>query len=206
MEPFDDSVLRHPICPPPKGRSHTSILHGATESYEGGVIMLGFFSPGCLESADLKPDSGSVRHVIMESFYDGVLCHPIYPPPKGRPHKDSWSVSHAIMEPFNNGVVRDSIYPPPKGRSHTNVWKVLTLNLNSGGVRHAITEPFYNVVLHDPICPPPKERPHTSILHGPTESYEGGLPGALGMQSRSPVRTAFYTFQAVHCQKGVSIR
>ncbi|PUU79379.1 hypothetical protein B9Z19DRAFT_1081804 [Tuber borchii] len=31
-----------------------SILHGATESSKGGGILLGFFSPGCLESADFK--------------------------------------------------------------------------------------------------------------------------------------------------------
>ncbi|PUU81766.1 hypothetical protein B9Z19DRAFT_1121795 [Tuber borchii] len=53
-KPFYDVVLRYPICPPPKGHPHMSILHGATESSEDGVIMPGVFSPGCLESAELK--------------------------------------------------------------------------------------------------------------------------------------------------------
>ncbi|PUU73693.1 hypothetical protein B9Z19DRAFT_1134682 [Tuber borchii] len=52
-EPLNDVVLRYPIYAPPKGRPHTSILHGATESPEGGIIM---------------PDSGSVRHAITKPF------------------------------------------------------------------------------------------------------------------------------------------
>ncbi|PUU77510.1 hypothetical protein B9Z19DRAFT_1086098 [Tuber borchii] len=43
-KPFCDGVLRHPICPSPKGRLHTSISHGATEFSEGGVLMAGFLS------------------------------------------------------------------------------------------------------------------------------------------------------------------
>ncbi|PUU78824.1 hypothetical protein B9Z19DRAFT_1083047 [Tuber borchii] len=43
-KPFDDGVLCHPVCPPPKGRPHTSISHGATEFSEGGVLMPGFLS------------------------------------------------------------------------------------------------------------------------------------------------------------------
>ncbi|PUU76872.1 hypothetical protein B9Z19DRAFT_1129103 [Tuber borchii] len=191
MEPFYDVVPRHPFCPPPKERPHTSILHGATESSNEGVIM---------------PDSRSVWHVITEPFYDGVLRHPIHPPPKGRLHTaifhgakesseggpDSGSVSYVITEPFNNGVLHYRIYLPPKP--------------DSGSVRHVIIEPFYNVILHHPICPPPKGRTRMSILHGATKSSEGGLPGALGMRLQSPVRTVFYTIQAVHHQKGVCIR
>ncbi|PUU73213.1 hypothetical protein B9Z19DRAFT_1135611 [Tuber borchii] len=37
-KPFYDGVLRHPICPQPKGCLHKSIFHGATESSEGGSL------------------------------------------------------------------------------------------------------------------------------------------------------------------------
>ncbi|PUU79861.1 hypothetical protein B9Z19DRAFT_1124585 [Tuber borchii] len=69
MEHFYNVVLLHPICLPPKGRRHMSILHDTTESSEDG------------------PNSGSVRNAIMEPFYDVVLRHPRCPPPNGSPHK-----------------------------------------------------------------------------------------------------------------------
>ncbi|PUU72679.1 hypothetical protein B9Z19DRAFT_1137016 [Tuber borchii] len=122
-------------------------------------------------------NSGGVRHAIMKPFYDGVLHHPICPPPKGHPHT---SIFHGATESSEGGP-------------------------DSGGVRHAIMKPLYDGVLHDPICPPPKGHPHTSIFHGATESSEGGIPGALGMRSWSPFMTTFDTIQAVHHQKGVSI-
>ncbi|PUU72216.1 hypothetical protein B9Z19DRAFT_1197697 [Tuber borchii] len=229
MKPFYEGVLRHPICPPPKGRLHTSISHGATEFSEGGVLMAG---------------SGGVRHAIMKPFYEGVLRHPICPPPKGRLHTsishgatefseggvlmaDSGGVRHAIMKPFYDGVLHHPICRPPEVRPHKSifhgatesseggslrqvflvlgVYRALTLKPDSGGVKHAIAKPFYDGVLRHPICPPPKGHPHTSIFHGATESSEGGIPGALGMRSWSPFMTAFYTIQAVHRQKGVSI-
>ncbi|PUU74325.1 hypothetical protein B9Z19DRAFT_1093068 [Tuber borchii] len=111
----------------------------------------------------LKPDSGGVRYAITEPFYNGVLRHPICPPPKGHPHT---SIFHGATELL-------------KGESicwvFLDVWKVLTLKPDSGGVRHAITKPFYNGVLHHPSCPPPKRRLRTSIFHGATEFSEGGV-------------------------------
>ncbi|PUU79611.1 hypothetical protein B9Z19DRAFT_1124961 [Tuber borchii] len=200
---FYDGVLRHPICPTPKGRPHTSIFHGATEFYEGGVLM---------------PDSGGVRHAIMKPFYDGILRHPICPPPIGRPHT---SIFHGATEFYEGGVrmipgalgmrsqspFTTAFYAIPSVHRQKDVSiEAFPMALqNSGGIRHAIMEPFYDGVLHHPICPAPKGHPHTSILHGATESSEGGILGALGMRSRSPFWTAFYTIHAVHRQKGVSI-
>ncbi|PUU73551.1 hypothetical protein B9Z19DRAFT_1134970 [Tuber borchii] len=190
-EPFDDSILHHPICPPPKGRPHTTILHGATES---------------------SKDSGSVRHLITGPFYDGVLRHPIYSPPKGRPYT---GIFHGATESSEGGIPGDlamrsrnpltmAFYAIPsihhqkdvptqvfsmalqsllKGGSlfwvFLDIWKALTLKPDSRSVRHAITEPFNDGVLRHPICQPPKGSPHTSILHGATESSEGGvlMPG-----------------------------
>ncbi|PUU73329.1 hypothetical protein B9Z19DRAFT_1095245, partial [Tuber borchii] len=97
----------------------------------------------------LKPDSGGVRHAITKTFYDGVLRHPICPPPKGRLHT---SIFHRATESSEG---------------------VLTLKPDSQSVKHAITKPFYDGVLRHPICPPPKGRPHTSISHGATEFSEG---------------------------------
>ncbi|PUU81468.1 hypothetical protein B9Z19DRAFT_1191092 [Tuber borchii] len=292
MKPFYDGVVRHPICPPPKGRLHTCISHGATEFSEGGVLMADF---------------GGVRYVIMKPFYDGVLHHPICPPPKGHPHtsifhgatessergipgalgmrsqspfttafyaipsvhrqkdvsirafsmalqsplkgdhyagqilralsmrsqgpfttafyaipsvhrqkdvpiqefpmvlQNSGGVRDAIMKSFYDGVLHHPICPPPKGHPHTSIFHGATESSeggpDSGGVRHAITKPFYNGVVRHPICPPPKGRLHTCISHGATDH----IPGVLGMRSWSPFMTVFYTIQAVHRQKGVSI-
>ncbi|PUU72871.1 hypothetical protein B9Z19DRAFT_1096398, partial [Tuber borchii] len=95
-KPIYDGVLRHPICPPPKGCPHTSISHGATEFSEGGVLMPVL---GVYRALTLKPDSGGVKHAIAKPFYDGVLCHPIRPPPKGHVHT---SISHGATE-FSEG-------------------------------------------------------------------------------------------------------
>ncbi|PUU72285.1 hypothetical protein B9Z19DRAFT_1138270 [Tuber borchii] len=171
MEPFYDSILRHPICPLPKGRPHMSILHGATESSKGG------------------PDSGSVRHVITEPVNDGVLRDPIYPPPKGRPHT---SIFHGTTESSEGGIpgalgmrsrspFTTSFYAIPSVHRQKDVpIQASSMALqNFGSVRHVIIEPFYNVILRHRICPPPKGRLHTSILDGATESSEGGviMPG-----------------------------
>ncbi|PUU72251.1 hypothetical protein B9Z19DRAFT_718862 [Tuber borchii] len=122
MEPFNDGVLPHPIYPPPKGYPHTSILHGATESSEGGILgALGMRSRNPLTTAfytipsvhrqkDVPIRALSIAqqsllkggHVIMEPFYDGVLRHPICPPPKGRPHT---SISHGATEFSEGGVL-----------------------------------------------------------------------------------------------------
>ncbi|PUU72911.1 hypothetical protein B9Z19DRAFT_1136405 [Tuber borchii] len=184
-----DGVPRHPICPPPKGRPHTSISHGATEFSERGVLM---------------PDSGGVRYAITKPFYINVLHHPHCRPPKGRPHT---SIFHGATEfseipgalgmrsrsPFTTGfyaipsVHRQKDIPIrafsmalqilQKGESlcqvFLDVWNALTLKPDSGGVRHAILKPFYDGVLCHPICLPPKGHPHTSIFHGATESSEG---------------------------------
>ncbi|PUU80225.1 hypothetical protein B9Z19DRAFT_1192004 [Tuber borchii] len=147
----------------------------------------------------LKPDSGSVRHVIMEPFYDVLLHHPIYPPPKGRPNMNVWkaltlrpdsgSVRHVIMEPLYNVVLHHPIRPSPKGRPHTSILhgatesseggRAQTLKPDIGSVRPVITEPLNNSVLRDPIYPPPNGRHYTSIFHGATESSERGvlMPG-----------------------------
>ncbi|PUU83400.1 hypothetical protein B9Z19DRAFT_1072834 [Tuber borchii] len=149
-KPFYDGVLRHPICPPPKGRLHTSIFHDATGSSEGGSLCWVFLVLGVYRVLTLKPDSQSVKHAIMKPFYDGVLHHPFCPPPKGRPHT---SISHGATE-FSEGGV---------------------LMADFGGVRHAITKPFYDGILRNPICRPPKGRLHTSISHGATVFSEGGV-------------------------------
>ncbi|PUU80789.1 hypothetical protein B9Z19DRAFT_1123038 [Tuber borchii] len=143
----------------------------------------------------LKPDSWGVRHAIMKPFHNGVLCHPICPPPKGHPHT---SIFHGATESSEGGSLCQVFLV-------LGVFRALTLKPDFGGVKHAIIKPFYNSVLCHPICPPPKGHPHTSIFHGATESSEGGIPGALGMRSWSPFMMAFYTILAVHCQKGVSI-
>ncbi|PUU79383.1 hypothetical protein B9Z19DRAFT_1192635 [Tuber borchii] len=196
-EPFDDSVLHHPICPPPKGRPHTSTLHGATESSKGGV------------------NSGSVRHVITEPFYDSVLRHPICPPPKGRPHT---SISHGATEFSEGGVLiagflsADFIIPGALGMRSRSPFttafyaipsvhrqkdvpiQVFSMALQSHFwcVRHAITEPFYDVILCPPICLPPKGHHHTSTFHGATESSEGGviMPDSGGV--RHAIMKPFY--------------
>ncbi|PUU77080.1 hypothetical protein B9Z19DRAFT_1128771 [Tuber borchii] len=171
-------------------------------------------------------NSRGVRDAITKPFYDGVLRHPLSPPPKGHLHTsifhgatessegrpDSGGVRHAIMKPFYDGVLHHPVCQPPKGRLHTSISHGATefseggvLIPDSWGVKHAIMKPFYDGVLHHPVCQPPKGHPYTSIFHGATESSEGGIPGALGMRSWSPFMTAFYTIQAVHRQKGVSI-
>ncbi|PUU72574.1 hypothetical protein B9Z19DRAFT_1096987, partial [Tuber borchii] len=155
-KPFYDSVQRHPICPPPKGRLHTSIFHGATESSEGGSLCRVFLVLGVYRVLTLKPDSQSIKHAITKPFYDGVLRHPICPPPKGPPHT---SISHGATEFSEGGVLMAA----------------LTLKPDSRGIRHVIMKPFYDGVLRHPICPPPKGRPHTSISHGATEFSEGGV-------------------------------
>ncbi|PUU77714.1 hypothetical protein B9Z19DRAFT_141516 [Tuber borchii] len=101
MNPFYDGILRHPICPPPKGRLHTSIFHGATESSEGGSLCRVFLVVGVYRVLTLKPDSGGVRHAIMKPFYDGILRHPLCPPPKGHPHT---SIFHGTTESSEGGV------------------------------------------------------------------------------------------------------
>ncbi|PUU72219.1 hypothetical protein B9Z19DRAFT_1097761, partial [Tuber borchii] len=102
MKPFYDGVLRNPICPPPKGRLHTSIFHGATESSEGGSLCRVFLVQGVYRVLTLKPDSQRVKHAITKPFYDGVLRHPICPPPKGRLHT---SISHGATEFSEGGVL-----------------------------------------------------------------------------------------------------
>ncbi|PUU83408.1 hypothetical protein B9Z19DRAFT_1072560 [Tuber borchii] len=105
MKPFYDGVQRHPLCLPPKGLPHTSIFHGATESSEGGVHILGFLD--VWKVLTLKPDSGGVRHAIAKPFYDGpfydgILRHPICPPPKGRLHT---SIFHGATEFSEEGAL-----------------------------------------------------------------------------------------------------
>ncbi|PUU82483.1 hypothetical protein B9Z19DRAFT_1190353 [Tuber borchii] len=219
-KPFYDGVLRHPICPPPKGHPHTSIFHGATESSEGGSLCR---IPGALGMRSRSPfttafypipsahrqkdvsirafsmalqNSGGVRHAIMKPFYDDVLHHPGCRPPKGRPHT---SISHGATESSEGGSLCRVFLV-------LGVYRVLTLKPDSQSVKHAIMKPFYDGVLRHPICPPPKGHPHTSIFHGATESSEGGIPGALGMRSRSPFTKAFYPIPSAHRQKDVSIR
>ncbi|PUU79463.1 hypothetical protein B9Z19DRAFT_1125137 [Tuber borchii] len=51
-EAIYDVVLHSHICLQAKGRLYTRIIHGATASSDGGVIM-----PGYLESNNLVPDS-----------------------------------------------------------------------------------------------------------------------------------------------------
>ncbi|PUU73081.1 hypothetical protein B9Z19DRAFT_1135870 [Tuber borchii] len=104
MKPFYDGVLRHPLCPPPKGHPHMSIFHGATESSEGGVHMPGFLD--IWKALTLKPDSGGVRHAIMKPFYDGLLRRPICPLPKGRLHT---SIFHGATEFSEGGVLMASL-------------------------------------------------------------------------------------------------
>ncbi|PUU78351.1 hypothetical protein B9Z19DRAFT_1126850 [Tuber borchii] len=188
-KPFYDGFLRDPICPLPKGRHHTSIFHGATESYSYGV-----------------------KQAITKPFYNGVLRHLICPLPKEHPHT---SIFHGATDqipgalgmrswsPFTTGFYTIQAVDRQKGVPIQAFSMVLQ---NSGGVKYAIAKPFYDGVLCHPICPPPKGRPHTSIFHGATESSEGGIPGALGMRSRSSFTTTFYTIQAVDRHKSVPIR
>ncbi|PUU74187.1 hypothetical protein B9Z19DRAFT_1093466 [Tuber borchii] len=168
-KPFYDGVLCHPICAPPKGRLHTSVFHGATESSGGGSLCRVFLVLGVYRVLTLKPDSQSVKHAIAKPFYDGVLCHPICPPPKGRLHT---SIFHGATESSEGGSLCRVFLV-------LGVYSVLTLKPDSQSVKHAIMKPFYDGVLRHPICPPPKGRPYTSILHGATESSEGGviMPG-----------------------------
>ncbi|PUU72288.1 hypothetical protein B9Z19DRAFT_1097602 [Tuber borchii] len=133
-----------------------------------------FFVLGVYRVLTLKPDSQSIKYAIAKPFYDGVLCHPICPPPKGRLHT---SIFHGATESSEGGSLCRVFLV-------LGVYSVLTLKPDSQSVKHAIMKPFYdgpfcNVVLRHPICPPPKGRLHTSILHGATESSEGGviMPG-----------------------------
>ncbi|PUU75356.1 hypothetical protein B9Z19DRAFT_1090575 [Tuber borchii] len=170
-KPFYDGVLRHPICPPPKGRPYTSISHGATVFSEGGGDHCAgfFFVLGVYRVLTLKPDSQSVKHAMAKPFYDGILCHPICPPPKGRLHT---SILHGATESSEGGSLCRVFLV-------LGVYSVLTLKPDSQSVKHAIMKAFYDGVLRHPICPLPKGRLHTSILHGATESSEGGviMPG-----------------------------
>ncbi|PUU72247.1 hypothetical protein B9Z19DRAFT_728248 [Tuber borchii] len=199
MGPFYDIVLRHPICPLPKGRLYTSILHGATDTSEEGI-------PGALGMQSRSP--------FTTSFY----AMPFVYRQKGVPIR---AFSMALQSLLKGGSLCRAFLV-------RGVWRALTLKPDSGGVRHAIMELFDGSVLRYPICPPPKGCPHTSILHGATESSEGEIPGALGkqswspfmtsfyiipsilgalgMRSRNPLTTAFYTIPSVHPQKDVSIR
>ncbi|PUU79380.1 hypothetical protein B9Z19DRAFT_1125278 [Tuber borchii] len=65
-ESFYNVVLRHPICPPPKGHLHMSILHSATESSEGGSLCRDFFVRGGSRALTLKTASEGVRHAIAK--------------------------------------------------------------------------------------------------------------------------------------------
>ncbi|PUU82480.1 hypothetical protein B9Z19DRAFT_1120676 [Tuber borchii] len=196
MKPFYDGVLRHPLYPPRKGHPHMSISHGATEFSEEGVHILDF---------------GGVRHAITKPFDDGVLRNPFCPPPKGHPHM---SIFHGATESSEGGIpgalgmrsrspFTTAFYAIPSVHRQKDVSiRAFSRALQkSQSIEHAITKPFYDGVLRYPIYPPPKGRLHTSIFHGATDQ----IPGALGMRSWSPFMTAFYTIQAVHRQKGVSI-
>ncbi|PUU75217.1 hypothetical protein B9Z19DRAFT_1195644 [Tuber borchii] len=130
-EPFNDSVLHHPICPPPKGHPHMSIFHGATESSEGGI-------PGALDMRSRSPfptafyaipsvhrqkdvpiqafsmalqNSGCVRNAITEPFYDVILCPPVYLPPKGHHHTSTFHGATESSE-GDSGGVRQAIVKP----------------------------------------------------------------------------------------------
>ncbi|PUU81866.1 hypothetical protein B9Z19DRAFT_1121653 [Tuber borchii] len=137
----------------------------------------------------------------MKPFYDGVLRHPLSPPPKGHPHT---SIFHGATESSEGGSlcrIRRALRMRSRSPFMTAFYAILSVHRqkdvpiqafpmalqNSGGIRHAIMRPFYDGVLHHPVCPAPK------------------IPGALGMRSWSPFMTAFYTIEAVHNQKGVSI-
>ncbi|PUU74923.1 hypothetical protein B9Z19DRAFT_1132251 [Tuber borchii] len=125
--PVSDSVLRHPICPQPKGHLHTTISHDAKEFSEGGVIMDGFVttdfkarfseilraldiqsrSPSTtsfntIPALNLKPDSGGVRDAITKPYHNGVLRYPICPPPKGGRHT---SIFHRATESSKGGSI-----------------------------------------------------------------------------------------------------
>ncbi|PUU78311.1 hypothetical protein B9Z19DRAFT_1126954 [Tuber borchii] len=95
----------------------------------------------------LKPDSERFRDAIMESFNDGILCHPVYPPPKGHPHT-------SILYETTESSERWSLF-----QDFLTIRKALTLKPNCGRVRHAITEPFDDSVLCHLICPLPKDVP-----------------------------------------------
>ncbi|PUU82478.1 hypothetical protein B9Z19DRAFT_1120635 [Tuber borchii] len=73
MKPFDNIVLQYPICPPPKGRLHMTISHGATGFSGVGEIL------GALDSEYIRP-------AIMEPIYYVILRHPIRLLPKWRLH------------------------------------------------------------------------------------------------------------------------
>ncbi|PUU73382.1 hypothetical protein B9Z19DRAFT_545514 [Tuber borchii] len=112
----------------------------------------------------LKPDSGSVRHAIMEPFDDS----------RSTPSHLSTAKRTSPYEHFP-WRYRSLLKGESICRVFLDVWKALTLKPDSWCVRHAITKPFYDGVLRHPICPPPKGRPHTSISHGATEFSEGGV-------------------------------
>ncbi|PUU72118.1 hypothetical protein B9Z19DRAFT_1197741 [Tuber borchii] len=203
MKPFSDSFLRYPIYPQSKGHLHTTISHGATEFSEGGVLII----PGALGMGSRSPFTTAFyaipsvhrqKHIPIQAFSMALqsllkgesICQ--IPGALGMRSRSPFTTAfYAIPSVHRQRDVSIQAFP-------------VALQ-NSGGVRHAIMKPFYDGVLHHPICPPPKGHPHTSIFHGATESSEGGIPGALGIQSWSTFMTVFYTIQAVHRQKGVSI-
>ncbi|PUU74580.1 hypothetical protein B9Z19DRAFT_1133057 [Tuber borchii] len=193
-KPFDDVVLQHPICPPPKGRHHTSIFHGATESSEGGVHF------------------GSVSYAIMEPFNDGVVRHPIYPPPKGRPHT---SIFHGATESSEGGIpgalgmrsrspLTTAFYAIPSIQHQKDV-PIQILGAIGMQSRNPLTTAFYTI----PSVHRQKGVPIRAFSMALHSLLKGGLlyqiPGALGMRSRSPLTMAFYAIPSVHHQKDVPI-
>ncbi|PUU72215.1 hypothetical protein B9Z19DRAFT_1138667 [Tuber borchii] len=168
MKHFYEGVLCHPICPPPNGRLHTSIFYGTIESSEGGSLCQMFLVLGVYRVLTLKPDSQGVKYAIAKPIYDGVLCHPICPPPKDIPGVSGMQAWSPFMTAFYTIQAVD--------RQKGVTIRAFSLALqNSGGVRPVITKPFYTDVLHHQRCRPPKGRPHTSIFHGATEFSKGGI-------------------------------
>ncbi|PUU73802.1 hypothetical protein B9Z19DRAFT_1196693 [Tuber borchii] len=126
MKPFYDGALRHPLCPPPKRRLHTSIFHGATDQIPGAL------------------DSGGVRHVIMKPFSTAFYAIPSVHRQKDVPIQpfsmalqNSGGVRHAIMKPFYDGVLQHPNCPPPKGHPHTSIFHGAT-DSSEGGIPGAL--------------------------------------------------------------------
>ncbi|PUU72252.1 hypothetical protein B9Z19DRAFT_1197674 [Tuber borchii] len=115
-KPFSDSVLRHPIYRQPKGHLHMTISHGARDQIPGALGMrsrspftTAFYAiPSVHRQKDIPirafsmvlQNSRGGRHAIPKPFYDSVLRHPIYPPPKGRLHT---SIFHGATDSSEGG-------------------------------------------------------------------------------------------------------
>ncbi|PUU74763.1 hypothetical protein B9Z19DRAFT_1132648 [Tuber borchii] len=95
---------------PLKGDHHASQILRALSMRSRSPFTTAFYAiPSVHRQKDVSiqafpmalQNSGGVMDAIMKPFYDGVLHHPICPPPKGHPHT---SIFHGATE-SSEGVV-----------------------------------------------------------------------------------------------------